>query len=376
MFAFCAFPVFTENGKQIWFTIKECSVFPRVCSFCVVEERWRGKMFGLGCVAGGRGGRLRSLFLAAGTQQVLNPSLCPRIQKVFLSTQTLSREAHHSIHRRSASHHHHHRFLSQGQNSSANSARMKLRTGLVVTVLFGAGLFASWFYVYSEKRQKFQWQRVEQLEQVTLGQGNFSLLDHRGQRRTKQDFLGSWVLLYFGFTHCPDICPEELDKMSAVVSALDKEPALPPVQPVFITVDPERDNVAALAKYVKDFHPRLIGLTGTPEEVKHAGRDYRVYASPGTKDQDGDYIVDHTVLIYLVSPDGLFLDYYNSMKNEAQITESIRKHMQTYNSLWETGNQLSLFLHQCYLSSKYSSCLLVEASQSRRRAAFSAFCVS
>lgn len=221
-------------------------------------------------------------------------------------------------------------FLSQGQNSSG---KMKLGTRAAVALLFGGGLLAAWGFVYSEKQQKLQQQRVEQLQKVALGQGNFSLLDHRGQRRTKQDFLGSWVLLYFGFTHCPDICPDELDKLSAVVLALDQDNPLPPVQPVFITVDPERDDVAALARYVKDFHPRLVGLTGTAEEVKEAGQDYRVYASPGPKDEEGDYIVDHTILIYLVSPDGLFVDYYNRMKNQDQIAESVRNHMKTHVSL-------------------------------------------
>ncbi|XP_038564575.1 protein SCO2 homolog, mitochondrial-like isoform X1 [Micropterus salmoides] len=220
------------------------------------------------------------------------------------------------------------RFLSGGQDSS--SARLKLRTRLGVTLLFGGGLLATWGFVYLEKQQQRRRQRVEQLRRVALGQGDFSLLDHSGRRRTKKDFLGSWVLLYFGFTHCPDICPDELDKLSAAVSALDRDASLPPVQPVFITVDPERDDVPALARYVKDFHPRLIGLTGTPEEVKHAGRDYRVYASAGPKDEDGDYIVDHSILIYLVSPDGLFLDYYNRMKSEEQIAESVRNHITSY----------------------------------------------
>lgn len=177
-------------------------------------------------------------------------------------------------------------------------------------------------------------QRLEQLRKVAVGQGDFHLLDHTGQRRTKRDFLGHWVLLYFGFTHCPDICPDELDKLTNVVRILDKDPSLPPVQPLFVTVDPERDDVAAMAKYVKDFHPRLVGLTGTAEEVKQAGRDYRVYASAGPKDEDGDYIVDHTIIIYLVNPDGLFLDYYNRMKNDTQIAESIRNHMKHYVKLF------------------------------------------
>lgn len=224
------------------------------------------------------------------------------------------------------------RFLS-GDRDAAAAAKLKLRTRLLVTVLFGGSLLGVWWYVHAEREQKLRRQRVEQLRQVALGQGTFSLVDHTGRRRTKRDFLGSWVLLYFGFTHCPDICPDELDKLSAAVAALDRNASLPPVQPLFITVDPERDDVAALARYVKDFHPRLIGLTGTAEEVKHAGRDYRVYASPGPKDEDGDYIVDHTILIYLISPDGLFLDYYNRMKSAEQIADSVRKHVESYVTL-------------------------------------------
>ncbi|XP_059905101.1 protein SCO2 homolog, mitochondrial [Gadus macrocephalus] len=221
-------------------------------------------------------------------------------------------------------------FLTTGPKPGAKSAKLQLRTRLVVTLVFGAGLMGVWWYVYSEKQQMAQRQRIEQLKKVALGQGNFCLTDHTGRRRNKRDFLGEWVLLYFGFTHCPDICPEELEKLSAVVAALDKDPALPRVQPLFVTVDPVRDDVAAVGKYVKDFHPRLIGLTGTEEEVKEAGRDYRVYASAGPKDEDGDYIVDHTILIYLVNPDGLFLDYYNRMKSEEQISESIRNHMKVH----------------------------------------------
>lgn len=221
-------------------------------------------------------------------------------------------------------------FLSHGQNSPASGAKLKLRTRVLVTLLFGGGLLAMWWFVDLEKQQRLRQQHMEQLQKVALGQGNFSLLDHRGQRRTKQDFLGSWLLLYFGFTHCPDICPDELDRLSAVVSTLDQDTSLPPIQPLFITVDPERDDASALARYVQDFHPRLIGLTGALDEVKEVERDYRVYASPGPKDEDGDYIVDHTILIYLISPDGLFLDYYNRMNNQEQITQSIRNHIKAY----------------------------------------------
>lgn len=222
---------------------------------------------------------------------------------------------------------------SQSPPKSSFSARINLRTRLAMTLLVGGAIIGTWLYVHKEKQQKLQMQRIEQLRKVAIGQGDFCLLDHTGQRRTKKDFLGQWVLLYFGFTHCPDICPDELEKMSSVVKLLD-ESNLPTMQPLFITVDPERDDVAAMAKYIRDFHPRLIGLTGTPEEVKEAGRAYRVYASAGPKDEDGDYIVDHTILIYLISPNGLFLDYYNRMKNATQIAESIRQHMKNYMELF------------------------------------------
>ncbi|XP_037316065.2 protein SCO2 homolog, mitochondrial [Pungitius pungitius] len=219
-----------------------------------------------------------------------------------------------------------HRLLSRAPGPA-------LRTRVAGSLLVGGGLLAAWWWVDSEKRQQQRRRRVEQLKQVSLGQGTFSLLDHGGRRRTKADFLGRWVLLYFGFTHCPDICPEELDKLCGAVAALERDATLPPVQPLFVTVDPERDDPPALARYVRDFHPRLIGLTGTPEEVKRAGRDYRVYASAGPKDEDGDYIVDHTILIYLISPDGLFLDYYNRMKDQDQIVDSVRNHIKNYEPL-------------------------------------------
>ncbi|KAG6923663.1 SCO2, cytochrome c oxidase assembly protein, partial [Chelydra serpentina] len=226
------------------------------------------------------------------------------------------------------------RLFSQGAPSTGGSAaRIQLRTRLLVTGLLGGAALGGWLYLRSEKGRQQKLQRVQELKKLAIGQGDFHLVDHTGRPRSKAHFLGQWVLLYFGFTHCPDICPEELEKMSQVVRLLDQEPRLPRVQPIFITVDPERDDVAAVAKYVQEFHPRLLGLTGSPEHVREAGRAYRVYYSAGPRDEDDDYIVDHTVIIYLLGPDGLFLDYYNRSKSEAQIVQSVRGHMETYQTL-------------------------------------------
>lgn len=208
-----------------------------------------------------------------------------------------------------------------------------LRTRLLVTALFGAGLGGAWLAVRAEKERQRQQRRTEALRQASVGQGDFSLLDHQGQARCKADFRGQWVLLYFGFTHCPDICPDELEKLVQVVRRLEAQPGLPLVQPVFITVDPARDDVAAMARYVQDFHPRLLGLTGSAEQVAQVSRSYRVYYSAGPKDADQDYIVDHSIAIYLLNPDGLFTDYYGRARSAEQIADSVRRHMAAFRSV-------------------------------------------
>jgi protein SCO1/2 len=143
--------------------------------------------------------------------------------------------------------------------------------------------------------------------------GPFSLIDHSGRRMTEADFSGRYLLVYFGYTHCPDVCPTGVQAMSDAVDYLGADGEK--VQPIFITVDPERDRGAALADYVGAFHPRLVGLTGTPEEIESVAKAYRVryrklyYPWSGDeKDEDGkeipEYAVHHTAFTYFMAPDG------------------------------------------------------------------------
>jgi len=137
---------------------------------------------------------------------------------------------------------------------------------------------------------------------LTLG-GPFSLLDHHGRRVTEADFRGKWMLIYFGYTYCPDICPTELQTISTALDDLGDQGAA--VVPVFVTVDPERDTPAALADYVKLFDERLIGLTGSPAEIADVARRFRVYAAK-VPQKGGGYVMDHSSFLYLVGPDGVF----------------------------------------------------------------------
>jgi protein SCO1/2 len=140
--------------------------------------------------------------------------------------------------------------------------------------------------------------------------GPFSLTDHTGKAVTEKDFRNRKTLVFFGFTSCPDICPSGLQVMAA---ALDKlGPKADQLVPLFVTVDPERDTAEKLAQYVKSFHPKLIGLTGTEEQVKAVAKAYRVYFKkiPDEK-TPGAYTVDHSAFFYLMDENGGYVRHFS-----------------------------------------------------------------
>jgi len=137
----------------------------------------------------------------------------------------------------------------------------------------------------------------------------FSLTDHAGRNVTQADYTDRWQLVFFGFTHCPDICPTTLAYMSSVLELLGDD--ADQVAPIFITVDPARDTVPVIAEYVSAFHPRLIGLTGTGAQVAEATRKFRTWYERTEDDSAPDgYFMAHAGHIYLMRPGGEYADVY------------------------------------------------------------------
>lgn len=164
--------------------------------------------------------------------------------------------------------------------------------------------------------------KMEQGAAVSIG-GPFNLVDQHGRTVTEADFRGRYMLIYFGYTFCPDVCPTELQAMSQAVDQLG--PAGEKVTPVFITVDPARDTVEQLAGYAEHFHPRLVALTGSPEQVAAAAKVYRVYYKKVEQEDSAEYLMDHSSIIYLMGPEGEFLTHFSYGTEPARMAEKIKE---------------------------------------------------
>lgn len=155
--------------------------------------------------------------------------------------------------------------------------------------------------------------------------GAFVLTDHDGVRRTEADFRGKLMLVYFGFTFCPDICPTDLLQMARAVDALGPDGAM--VQPVFITVDPARDTSAHLKEYLAFFHPRFVGLTGDAVSIRTTADAFRVYYKKVEWDDGSGYTMDHSAFIYLIGRGGDYLGFFPPGTSADRLAEAIRAHL-------------------------------------------------
>ncbi|KAG5924783.1 hypothetical protein E4U53_003383 [Claviceps sorghi] len=160
--------------------------------------------------------------------------------------------------------------------------------------------------------------------------GTFELVDQNGKPFTSEMMKGKYSLVYFGFTRCPDICPEELDKMARMLDVVE-EKAPGALLPIFITCDPARDDPPALKSYLVEFHDKFIGLTGTYDQIKALCKKYRVYFSTPQNVKPGqDYLVDHSIYFYLMDPDGDFVEALGRQHSPEQGAQLILDHMKDW----------------------------------------------
>ncbi len=155
--------------------------------------------------------------------------------------------------------------------------------------------------------------------------GSFNLVDHNGKSRTDADFRGKLLLIYFGFTFCSDACPTDLQSIGAAIDRLG--PAGEAIQPLFITIDPEKDTPEQLRNYVALIHPRLIGLTGDPKQIRAIARDYKVFYARTSPTKPTDPGIDHSSFVYLVDQDGKYLGYLPPGTPPDRIVEVLRPHL-------------------------------------------------
>lgn len=196
---------------------------------------------------------------------------------------------------------------------------------LILSVAAGliVGLAAAVAVIPGVREKLLPFSNTEVSGKALVG-GPFTLVDDTGKRVTDKDYRGRYMLVFFGYTACPDICPAGLQLISA---ALDKlGPKADRVTPIFISVDPGRDTPQKLAAYVKSFNPHLVGLTGTPEEIAAVAKAYKVfYQKVPNQSSPADYGMDHTSIIYLMDPNGEFVAHFTPTTTLDAMTAKLDK---------------------------------------------------
>ena len=155
------------------------------------------------------------------------------------------------------------------------------------------------------------------LNKATLVGGSYSLTDHNGKKVTDKSFPNKFKIIYFGYTFCPDICPTGMAVISQALDLLGNKAKR--IKPIFITVDPKRDNVEIMAEYHNHFHPSFSNLTGTLDQIRRVAKLYRVYYKKSDASEAENYLMDHSSIMYVLSPEGEYINHFGPEITPAQI---------------------------------------------------------
>ena len=194
-----------------------------------------------------------------------------------------------------------------------------------IVVIVACFLFGALLGAYALLLNSSPGDRVQSSGKALVG-GPFTLVDPSGKTVTDQNFRGRYMLIFFGYTHCPDICPAELQVMAAALDQLGDKASK--IVPIFITLDPERDTPEAVGAYVKNFGPNIVGLTGSTEAVAAAAKAYRVSFSKFQDENSGtNYTIDHSALAYLMGTDGEYITHIPYGTSVAQMLDTLNRYL-------------------------------------------------
>jgi len=201
---------------------------------------------------------------------------------------------------------------------------LRNRQALIPYLLLVAALIGGVLWYESEKVPGLG--RVVTTGQADVG-GPFQLTDQSGKHVSDKDFRGRYMLIYFGYSFCPDVCPTTLGVMAEALQKLGSDSRR--VVPIFITIDPERDTPKVLADYMKAFGPQFVGLTGSPAAIKEVEKEYRVYAVKRpldpSKGSGGGYGMDHSSVLYLMGPNGKLVSFYDEAISPDDLAKDLRQ---------------------------------------------------
>ena len=193
--------------------------------------------------------------------------------------------------------------------------------GLVVIVAMGV-----WFHFRPSQYEPVQIARTS--GEALIG-GAFQLVNHHGTRVIDSDFRGRLMLVYFGYTFCPDVCPLDMARLSAALDILEGSGAdMSLLWALFITIDPGRDSPRILKKFMSAFHPRLMGLTGSHAQIATAAAAYKVYYAKAPGDEGADYLMNHSNNIYVMGPNGKYISFFSSLDSPDVIADELFRLLQ------------------------------------------------
>jgi len=197
----------------------------------------------------------------------------------------------------------------------------KVLIAIVLTLAAAGALGAAWVSLVEAPAPK-----VATSGTAAIG-GPFTLVSTNDGNVTDQTYRGKWLLIFFGYTFCPDACPTALNNISVALEKLGADAGK--LQPLFVTVDPQRDTREVLAEYLKSFDSRIVGLTGSQDQIDRVVKEYRVYVASQKSETQGDdnYLVSHSAYIYLMDPQGKFVNVIQGSEGGEEIATWLRKQM-------------------------------------------------